>query len=676
MAQLIISEKPNAASKLASSLGDFKKVGSRIHYFKGKIGTRSAYIVPAVGHLFGLAESKKRQGYPTFEVEWVPTYEKGATFTKPYLAQFKKLAKEVDDIIIATDYDREGEVIGYNILRFVFKKNYAKRMKFSTLTAPELREAYKIASASLDSGQASAGLARHHLDFFYGISLSKAATSSVSQAIGGFRPLSIGRVQGPALAILAKREKEIAAFKPTPYWQIFADLDLKGHPFEALHQQDRFWNSVDAARIFEKVKNKPATVADIKKESRKVLPPTPFDLTTLQMEAYRCFRSSPKQTLAIAQRLYTAALISYPRTSSQKLPPSIGYSKIIRKLASQPRFTEESNIVLQGKLSPTQGKKIDSAHPAIYPTGERPKSLGADELMLYDLITRRFLACFGKAGEREFTAVRFDIAGEPFILRGARTTKIEWQRLYFPYSKTKEIELPLLKVGETNSQSTRLEDKETQPPKRYTPASIIKELEKNNLGTKATRANIIDILYQRNYIVDQKIKVTKLGLAVVDTFGKYAPDILSVQLTARFEEAMDKIEDKSISVDAVLNSAKDILAKICTEFDAHKPEIGKELASALQTTEKEQRVLCRCLKCGKGDMQVIKSRKSGKRFLACSGYPECKTTWPLPQKGGLKVLSKKCASCGLPMVGIYKKGRRPWIICVNPDCESKKDVKE
>jgi DNA topoisomerase-1 len=292
--------------------------------------------------------------------------------------------------------------------------------------------------------------------------------------------------------------------------------------------------------------------------------------------------------------------------------------------------------------------------------------------MIYDLIVRRFLACFGKPGEREFTAVKFDISGEGFVLRGVRTTKIEWQRLYFPYSKTKEVELPILKVGEQYTEETKIEEKETQPPKRYTPASIIKELEKNKLGTKATRAEIVDKLYRRNYIVGKFIEVTKLGITVVDTFAKYAPDILSVELTSKFESALDKIQAKSLGVDAVLDKVKKVLIRICAEFKEHKEEIGESLGGAVRVTEKEQRVLCKCLKCKKGDMQIIKSRKSGKRFLACSGYPACKTTWPLPQIGALRIQSKKCESCGLPLIAFYTKGKRPWIICVNPDCESKK----
>jgi len=672
MTQLIISEKPNAASKLAEALGDFKKVGAKVYYFEGKIGATHAYIVPAVGHLFGLAESKKRQGYPALEVEWVPTYKK-SSFTKPYFDQFKKLAKEADDIIIATDYDREGEVIGYNILQFIFKKKDAKRMKFSTLMASDLQEAYKTAAPHLDLGQANAGLARHHLDFLYGISLSKAATSAASLATNSFRPLSIGRVQGPSLAILAKREKEILAFKPVPYWQIFANLDLKDKPFEAVHEKDRFWDKADAYRIFEYIKDKPATISDIKKVTKVVPPPFPFDLTSLQIEAYRCFGTSPKQTLVIAQKLYTAALISYPRTSSQKLPPAIGYSKILKKLASQQRFTDEANLVLQGKLIPTEGAKTDSAHPAIYPTGERPKSLPSDELMLYDLIVRRFLACFGKAGEREFTTVRFDIAGEPFILKGARTTKIEWQRLYFPYSKAKELELPTLKVGEVYSEETKIEGKETQPPKRYTPASIIKELEKNNLGTKATRANIIDILYRRNYVEDQKIKVTKLGLAVVDTFAKYAPDILSAELTAKFEIAMDKIQDKSLSVDTVLNKAKAVLIKICAEFNAHKPEIGESLGKALQVTEDKQRMLMICPKCTAGTIRIIRSKATRKVFAACDGYPDCKTTYPLVQNALIKPTKNTCKECGTVILSIVRKGKRPFQMCIDPKCKTKEN---
>lgn len=626
-------------------------------------------VASAVGHLFTLAQKEKRSKIPTFDLVWKPTYEvdKNAGFSKPYAELIRKLAKNADEFIASADNDIEGELISMNCIRFLCGAKNAKRMIFSTLTATDLQNAYENVAPSLNLGLVRAGEARHWLDWVWGINLSKAATSSVSKEIGGFRPLSIGRVQGPTLTILAKREREILAFIPEPYWEIFADLEFGK---EATHKDERFFDKNKAKTIFEKVKNKPAKVANVEKNVVKVNPPTPFDLTSLQMEAYRCFGMSPKMTSSVAQNLYTEALISYPRTSSQKLPIGIGYGKIIQKIARQPRFKAEAELVLKDKLIPNEGGKTDPAHPAIYPTGEVPKKLKQEELALYDLITRRFLACFGKPGEREHTHIEFNINGEPFILVGSRTVKIEWQRLYSPYSKTSEIELPNLKVGEQYSQKTRVEEKETQPPKRYTPASIIKILEKNNLGTKATRAQIVDILYQRNYVEDQHIKVTGLGLAIVDTFKKFAPDILSVKLTSSFEASMDAIEAKPSALDGVLEDAKKVLIKICEKFDANKKDIGIGLAGALQKTEHEQRTICSCPNCGKGEMRVIVSRKTKKRFAACNQYPNCRTTWPIPQYGLLKVTDKKC-NCGTPFVLIISKGKRPWELCVNPNCPNK-----
>ena len=203
---LIVAEKPAAAEKIAYALGkkvSEKKVG-KVRYYETSVNGDELVVAPAVGHLFGLAPKEKARKYPIFDLEWKPLYltNKKADFSKAYADNIEKLAKKADKFIIATDYDNEGEVIGLNILRFLCKKDDAKRMKFSTLTASDLREAYDNILPSLAWGQAEAGEARHYLDWIWGINLSQAAMQALLKVSKFRKILSIGRVQGPSLALL------------------------------------------------------------------------------------------------------------------------------------------------------------------------------------------------------------------------------------------------------------------------------------------------------------------------------------------------------------------------------------------------------------------------------------------------------------------------------------------
>lgn len=678
MTKLIIAEKPAAASRIAYALSDNKIAPSKkynVPYYELTHNGEPIIVSCAVGHLFSLAQKEKNQSYPVLDPIWKASWEvnPSAAYTKKYCKVIEDLSKKATDVIVATDFDREGSVIGYNCVRFLAKRKEARRMKFSTLTVSDLKEAYKNLSDNLDWGQINAGLTRHYLDFLWGISLSKAAMSAVSTVLNRFVTLSIGRVQGPALSILTEREYEIEKFKPEDYWQIFALVNLYGKTFEAIHKKDKFSNEANANEIFNKVKDKDAKIDILKVTRKKDNPPVPFDLTSLQIEAYGKLKISPKQTLAVAQKLYTSALISYPRTSSQKLPAKLGFNTILNKLAKNPNYSKIVNEVLKTPLKPTEGKKDDPAHPAIYPTGELARGLEGKESKLYDLIVKRFFAVFGEPAEIEATHVEFDIEKEIFVLNGQKIINEGWISWYKPYYTSKKIILPSqIKKGEIYSQKTRIDKKQTQPPKRYTPASIIKKLEKNNLGTKATRASIIDTLYNRKYIEGQSIIVSKLGKEIVNTFSKYSPEILSSTLTSKFEEEMEKIELGKLENEKVIDSAKKILIEICKEFDKHKKEIGEEIGNAAYETKKEQQTLMTCPKCNKGNLRVIRSKKTKKRFLACDKYPECKNTWPLPQKGTMKILTKKCGECNTPLISFISKGRKPWIICINMQCPSKK----
>ncbi|MFB6215367.1 MAG: DNA topoisomerase, partial [Candidatus Aenigmatarchaeota archaeon] len=223
MAQLILAEKPNAAGRIAYALSDGdveKKNRGKAVWYETTVGNEETYVVPAVGHLYTLEQSNDDGWeYPVFDVEWRPTHEvkDGSGWMKNYHKNIEKLSNRADTFINACDYDIEGEVIGYNVLKHIVGTENAKRMKFSTLTTSDLEKAYENVSEKLDRGMVDSGLARHVLDWLWGINLSRALTLSVKSA-DSFKVLSTGRVQGPALKIVADREREIQRFEPEDYW--------------------------------------------------------------------------------------------------------------------------------------------------------------------------------------------------------------------------------------------------------------------------------------------------------------------------------------------------------------------------------------------------------------------------------------------------------------------------
>jgi len=676
--ELIITEKPNAALKIAQSLADgkpIKKNISGVPYYEVTHGKKDLVIGCAVGHLFTITEKDKKKGwtYPVFDVKWEQNSKvnKGAAYTAKYASTLKKLAENANVFTVATDYDIEGEVIGYNVLKYLCKQKDAKRMKYSTLTRDELRESFDKASKTLDWGQVNAGLTRHELDWYYGINLSRALSLAV-KSTGSFKILSSGRVQGPALKIVVDREKEIQAFKPVPFWQISLLWTKDKRNIEAHHITDKFWNKKEAEAVYNKVKDqKQAVIADVKKNEFKQAPPTPFDLTTLQTEAYRNFKIQPKDTLELAQNLYLAGAISYPRTSSQQLPKELNLKKIMTHLEKNNHYKALAGKLLkENKLKPNEGKKTDPAHPAIHPTGEM-KSLKDREHKIYDLIVKRFLACFADPATRETVTVTLDVNTEKFLSAGSRTLVKGWHEFYAPYVNLEEEELPAAAIQEKVAvKDIKQEQKETQPPKRYNPASIIKELERRNLGTKATRANIVDTLFNRGYVTGQPIEATKLGMLTIGTLEKYCPSILDEELTRHFEVEMDEIREKKKKNKEVLDEAKDVLTKLLEKFKIHEKSIGKELLSAERESQEIANTIGECPVCKKGTLMMRKGKFG--RFIACDKYPECKTTYKLPGNGLIKPSDKICEACKQPMLLIIRKARQPQELCINTECKTKK----
>jgi len=742
--ELIITEKPQAALKIASALGKpIKRDNQRVPYYEVDRQGEKIIVACAVGHLFTLKQKNSGSDVPIFDIDWVPNFlARKNDFTKRYYDTLLKLAKNAGSLTVATDFDIEGEVIGLNVVRFICNQKDANRMKFSTLTEKEINKAYDEKFHSISWGQAIAGETRHYLDWFYGINFSRALMNAI-KTTGKFRIMSIGRVQGPALNLIVKKEREIQAFKPKPYWQIFITVDD-----ERLRGRDNSQSSITCARSgagknklelkynkdvfekgelkkFENLNGKTAT-AETKKSEQIIPPNPPFNLTTLQTEAYKFHGITPSKTLQAAQSLYLSGLISYPRTSSQKLPDSINYKEILNNLSKKYNV---KNLITRKK--PVEGKKTDPAHPSIHPTGEE-QILSGDEEKIYNLVVKRFLSLFcddaiidnkkvsvkvnniisheqklkGKLsgpkdkgvsfGEENRRLSRIDnkkvsakVDDLMFNARGTEIRKKAWMEIY-PI-KLKEIEIQDMN-GKVKIINSRIEEKETKPPKRFSPASIISELEKRNLGTKATRSSILETLYGRGYIKEKSIEATSLGISLINTLEKYSPIIIDEELTRHFEKEMEKIQESKKNFkqtplgvpqiielrgkeDKIIDKAKETITKIAKQFVKNEKKIGIELLNAnikLQEKQKQENKLNLCPICKKGDLAITYSRKTRRHFVACNAYPDCKTTYSLPPNGTIKKTDKNCESCGFPMLMLLKKARKPWFFCFNSECETNK----
>ncbi|WEU41054.1 MAG: DNA topoisomerase I [Candidatus Odinarchaeum yellowstonii] len=679
MSTLIITEKPSACLRIASALADdgglkkFEENG--VTYYRVKHNGEQLIVVPALGHLYTVTQRGEGWVYPVFNTTWAPSYKvsKSARNTKSFIEIIRKLASEANTFVNACDFDLEGSLIGYSIIKYSCGEHAlktAKRMKYSTLTKGELTAAFKNMPGSLDLNMVEAGQTRHEVDWLFGINLSRALTLALKNTSGMYRALSTGRVQGPTLSFLYHREKEIRSFVPIPYWVLNAEIELDGTKYQLEYSQSRIDVKAEAERILGGCIGKPAVIRDIKTTEYRQNPPVPFDIGSLQVEAYKLFGFTPRRTLNIAERLYLEALISYPRTSSQKIPESINVIEILKGMAQQPAYRKIAEEILsKDRIIPNQGEKEDPAHPAIHVTGNKPeRELDADERRLYDLIAKRFFALFGEPALKESVKAEITIGDHIFYLKGRQVKELGWLRFYEPYFKQDDIILPPLSIGQSlPTPIINLDEKYTTPPPRYNPSSLLKLMEKENLGTKATRADIIETLIKRGFVTSQPMEMTDLGFSVIEVLEKYSPNVLSVKLTRDIEEDLELIQENKKTRKEVIIESINALKPILEEFKLKENVIGADLGAALKKLWKKQNYIGVCPKCGTGELTVIYSRSSYKRFIGCSNYRNgsCNASFPLPQKGRIESTDKKCEHCGYPIIKVFAPGRRPWNMCVN-----------
>jgi DNA topoisomerase I len=683
--KLVICEKPLAAKRISQVLGSKKMIKREtapgVVIFEIITNNDQRFIVcSALGHLYNLFPiEKNRKKYPIYEVRWSPRHSATVREKRRVMQTLKLIAnisKGASGFIHACDYDLEGELIGYNILQYACDNKYevSKRAKFSSLTDSEISQSFNnLKETSIRI--ADAGKARHLIDFIFGINLSRALVNclNVSNKNNLYHNLTIGRVQGPTLGFIVDREIKIRNHIPDPVWYVSGKFDKGGSFFKA-NLISVVHKSSEIEKILTSCQNETGLINEIVRRKNKINPPTPFNISNLQKEAYRIFKISPVITLSIAESLYLAALISYPRTSSQKLPPSIGYKQILEQLCIN-YVTKYENIIkdlLRRKfLVPYQGDEEDPAHPAIYPTGVKQNKLSILQQRILDLIIKRFLSTFGNIAVIKYSEVYVNVNGYQFIAKGNRILNDGWIPIYEPYFSINDSNLPDLMIGERVkvSEVTAMEDF-TRPPARYNEASLLDKMESEGIGTKSTRAGIINLLIKRKYITQDKIGIepTELGFTIFNAMKKFVSEIVSTKLTNFLESSIKGIEKGELNMNDVRKYLEKSLESPLNKIKTNEWAIGDEIKNVLTNSESGMRI-GKCPKCQFGEMILIKSNKSNKRFIVCSQYrvTGCNAIASVPQIGLIKKSNTIC-SCGWPILRIVFARKKLWRICVNRVC--------
>ncbi len=664
--KLVICEKNISANRISYILSGGKTKRSRygkIPVYEFEKDGEDWKVIGLRGHIINL-------DFPRVYNNWNKISPKDLIDIEPVKKVSNKgienaLKKLVDNnpyLIVATDYDREGELIGVEVIDLLKKYNEnlsdIKRAKFSAITGYEINNAFKKLS-EVDYNLSSAGETRQVIDLIWGAVLTRFISLTAKRLGKNF--LSIGRVQSPTLAILVEREKEIKNFEPKPYWKIIADLK-KGEKFKAEHEKGQFWEENKVKEIYDKVKkSKKAKVLNVDKKENKEYPPSPFNTTTfLQSASYLGISAS--SAMSIAEELYMSGLISYPRTDNTMYPGSLNIKKILNKLSNSD-FSNETKFTLENKRPyPTRGKKKTTDHPPIHPVDAPKKSFkSSSHKKIYELIVRRFLATLTKDAISETVEASFDISGEKFKSKGYRLIEANWRKIY-PYFKERRKPIPdISKDEEIDISKIILKKDETKPPKRYNQGSLIAKMESLALGTKSTRHEIINKLRYRRYITLSPLAPTPLGVAVIDAISDC--EVVRPRMTATLEEDMDKISEGKKTLDETVKESRKMLSEVVVDLEKEKEKIRANI----QDAHKEQNTIGKCSKCGK-DL-VIRRSKKGKRFVGCSGYPDCKNTYSLPQRGKVVTTDKTCKKCDAPIVKIITKGKRPWTLCLKGDCK-------
>ncbi len=642
---LIITEKHDAANKIAAILFT-DRAQERVNgvpAYRSK--SAGAVVIGLAGHIMELdfpPEYQKWSALPPRELIGARSSPIPRKRTSPRRCGAGDVASRVT---IATDYDREGEMIGVEAYRIIRKAGNPAfdRVRYSSFTKEEITKAFAN-PAPIDFNLSAAGECRQEIDLVWGAALTRFV--SIAGNKFGKEFLSVGRVQTPLLALIVDRDKEIKAFGSKPYWEILATLAKDESIFTAAHKRGRFDRKEEAAAIHKKL-GRTGTVKEVTIERKKEPAPIPLN-TTEMLKAASAIGMTAASAMQIAEALYINGWISYPRTDNTVYPATLNLKDLVLLFRESRDFGKNVIIALaQPALVPTRGKVESKDHPPIYPVAcARRDNLDEKQWKLYELIVRRFFATLSGPCEWDVTRAGIDISGEPFVANGKRLAAAGW-RFHYTYGMPKEEMLPYLAIGDALLvKKADLLEKKTEPPKRYGQGKLIQLMEDLGLGTKATRHEALTKLYSRGFIEGNPPQPTALGISLVDALKAHAAAITSNAMTSRLEKDMDGIAGSQMQKDDVLRESREMLEKVFDQLETHGGEIGRMLRQGSAADSQ----IGPCPLCG--SPLVVRARKSdGNKFVACSGFPACRNTYNVPP-GSLRFDKNVCEKHKLHLIKV------------------------
>lgn len=688
----------------------------------GYIEGANDVVTWCVGHLVEPEEpdayDKKLERWRLEDLPFIPEKFKYKPSDKT-AAQFRVIKEllsraDVTNVVNAADAGREGELI-FDLVYLLAKcRKPVERLWISSLTREAILEGFKNLRPAEDyTGLRHSAHARQQADWLVGINATRAQTIRARRA-GHEGVFSLGRVQTPTLALIVERDKEIAEFVPKDYFEVFADFKADAGTFRGVwfgKSGSRFDKREEAEAVASKVKGKTGAVEKLEKKKATERAPLLYDLTSLQRAANARYSFTAARALELAQTLYEKKFITYPRTSSRHLSTSV--AKELKshveaaRVGPYVKFIEEILAKDKLKLSArhVDDKKVTDHH-AVIPTKQRvdAAALSPDEKRIYDLIARRFLAAFYPDAEIERTTVVTEVEGEKFLTRGSVTLKAGWREVDPPAKDAKkatdeendsDAELPPLKAKDAvETTSAEAVKKQTKPPPRYSESSLLGAMEtagkkvedeelrlamkESGLGTPATRANIIETLLKRGYVVRDKkaLVATEKGASLIKMLP--FPLLKSAELTGMWEEKLARMTRGEYAFNSFMSEVggmvRELVSRIA-EAQLDAPANGAERRTTQQPRPEGAHDCPKCAHAGRDGFLIERKSASGK-FLACSaGREACGyiTDAPKNAKQRKTLFETKCAACGgamrlrLPR----EKGRRASLACAGyPDCQS------
>ena len=614
----------------------------------------------------------------------------------------RKQAKDADSVVIATDYDREGELIGLEALEEILDANPklaenvslatgVKRARYSALTKEEIDEAFTNL-VELSEPLARAGEARQDIDLIWGATL----TRFVSLATGrlGSQFLSVGRVQSPTLAIVVERELERRAHVPKPYWEVFAAFE---HPDGAVRRAPQGGQVLGGGRGQGRARQhqSPGVVKSVESKRNTRKPPAPFN-TTAFTSAASSVGVSPARAMRIAEDLYMDGFISYPRTDNTVYPKSLPVRELLHSIAQVPAFKEAQPLAERPELTPTRGKKETTDHPPIYPTQALDPNVLPDDghRKIYELVVRRFLATFADPSVSESTRADIEAGTETYFVRGNVLVEPGFLAVY-PYGRSKDEEIPKVEEGQelalAGGRGARPRRTSRVQPvgRRQGDAAALAhrpgQADRDDGGARAGHEGHAPRHHPE--AVRPRLRAGQPDRAARDRRrdGVRLPTLRRAggdtrhDRRARGRHGQDRVRPghqgrgaRDLAQDAARVIRRDGRAQARARRDhlegdgpGPHPRPLPQVPRAGRANEQGET----------NHLRIIRAKKSGKRFVGCEGYPDCDQTYGLPQRGDIIKLEDVCSICGVtPRVRVMG-GRRPWNLCLNEECPSMAEMR-